>query len=100
MRAACFSLALAILAACNENPQGPARSPSVDYPPPPVQTSDGQVVGADRTPPGDHIQQSPRVGTQGLQPAATPPAASSEQPRPGPVADPCKQPLPPPGCPK
>jgi hypothetical protein len=58
-------LSLFLLAAC-DNPQGPVRSPSVDYPPPAVQTSDGQVVGADQTPPGEHIQRGPQAGTQGV----------------------------------
>jgi hypothetical protein len=29
------------------------RSPSLDYPPSAAQTSDGEIVGADRMPPGD-----------------------------------------------
>ena len=66
MRTVCFALALVLLAACSENPQGPVRSPSNDYPPPAVQTSDGQIVGADRTPPGEHIERGPQLGNQGL----------------------------------
>lgn len=57
----------------------PARSPTLDYPPPPAQTSDGQVVGADGVPPERKLAQSPKIGNAGLLPAATP--ASVEEPK-------------------
>ncbi len=56
-----FSLGLAC--AEQQAQEAPARSPAQDYPPPPPTTSDGQVVGADGVPPGDKLQQGPRVGT-------------------------------------
>jgi hypothetical protein len=49
------------------------RSPSQDYPPPPAQTSDGEVVGADRVPSGEKLETSPKIGTGGIVPAAQPP---------------------------
>lgn len=48
------------------------RSPTLDYPPPPAETSDGQVVGVDGVPPERKLATSPKVGTGGLSPAASP----------------------------
>src|SRR4051812_18838876 len=48
------------------------RSPSLDYPPSAAQTSNGEIVGADRVPPGDKIQQGARAGTAGVSPSAGP----------------------------
>ena len=62
------------------------RSPTLDYPPPPAETSDGQVVGADGMPPDRKLAQSPKVGTGGLKPAATP--ASVEEIKPEQVGGP------------
>lgn len=54
------------------------RSPTLDYPLPPTQTSDGQVLGADRIPPQDKLRTSPRLGSEGLTPSQGP--ESVEQP--------------------
>ncbi len=48
------------------------RSPTLDYPPPPAETSDGQVVGADGVRPEHKLAMSPKVGNGGLTPAASP----------------------------
>jgi hypothetical protein len=37
----------------------PMRSPSLDYPTPPAQTSDGRVLGADGKPPADTLKTGP-----------------------------------------
>jgi hypothetical protein len=37
----------------------PFRSPTRDYPAPPAQTSDGEVVGVDRMAPADKLQTGP-----------------------------------------
>jgi len=47
-------------------PERPFRSPTRDYPAPPAQTSDGEVVGVDRMAPADKLQQGPT--TDGLAP--------------------------------
>lgn len=62
------------------------RSPTLDYPPPPAETSDGQIVGADRMPPERKLAQSPKLGTGGLTPAATP--AKLEEAKPETLAGP------------
>ena len=54
--------------ACAPQPQGqrPLRSPTRDYPAPPPQTSDGEVVGADRRSPADALVTGPT--NEGLAP--------------------------------
>lgn len=71
-------MATLLVAACGGSQNDrPLRSPSLDYPLPPSQTSDGEVVGADRTPPGDKLEQGPRVGTPaGVSPSAGPESGS------------------------
>jgi hypothetical protein len=73
-------------AGCGGTPNegAPARSPSQEYPPPPTQTSDGEVEGADRIPSDDKLETSPRIGTRGVVPAA--------QPSPGPGNRPSSEP--------
>lgn len=56
------------------------RSPTLDYQHPQVETSDGQVVGADRMPPERTLRQSPKIGTGGLTPAATPTTIEEAKP--------------------
>jgi hypothetical protein len=51
---------------CQHNPDAPPRSPTKDYPLPPPQTSDGQVLGADNRPPEDRLQEG--VSTDGPAP--------------------------------
>jgi hypothetical protein len=60
------------------------RSPTLDYPPPPAQTSDGQVVGVDGVRPEHKLAQSPKIGNGGLTPAASP--ATFEEPGHDPAA--------------
>jgi hypothetical protein len=63
----------------------PFRSPSRDYPLPAVQTSNGEVVGVDRQPPGEKLETSPAVGSGGPTPAAgavVPESGSHEHPSP------------------
>jgi hypothetical protein len=73
-------LALLAVTGCGaRQSDAPVRSPSLDYPPPPAQTSDGEVVGVDRVPPGDRLQQGPKVGTEGVKPAAGPAGAGGAE---------------------
>jgi hypothetical protein len=66
-------LAILGIAACGGSGNDKVlRSPSLDYPPPAAQTSDGEIVGADRMPPGDKLQEGPRAGSPGVTPAAGP----------------------------
>ena len=83
-------LSLLFVSACGaqQNEDAPPRSPSLDYPPPPVETSNGEVVGADRVPPGDKLQQGPKVGTEGAQPAPGPGAGTGAAERSGGTAKP------------
>lgn len=87
-------LSLLFVSACGaQQNQAPARSPSLDYPPPPVTTSNGEEVGADRVPPGDKLKQGPSVGTEGAQPSAGPgggtgaPERSGGSAKPSPCTD-------------
>ncbi len=48
------------------------RSPSLDYPPPAAETSDGRVVGVDGIRPEHKLQASPQLGIGGLSPADRP----------------------------
>jgi len=59
--------------------EAPMRSPTLDYPPPATETSDGQVVGADGMRPEDKLHTSPRIGSGGVAPAQVP--ASIEKKR-------------------
>jgi hypothetical protein len=57
------ALGLLALASCApERKDAPLRSPSQDYPHPPVRTSDGKVVGADGKPPSDWIAEHGTTG--------------------------------------
>jgi hypothetical protein len=53
-------------------PDAGARSPTNDYPLPPAQTGDGEVIGADRKPPEDKLREGPRVGDDGVKPGSRP----------------------------
>lgn len=61
---AAFGLALATTACGGAQSDAPLRSPSRDYRPPPPNTVEGKVVGADGVPPGDRLEEGPQVGTQ------------------------------------
>jgi hypothetical protein len=50
----------------------PVRSPTLDYPLPASQTSDGEVVGVDRVPPGDKLQEGVEAGSAGVNTAGKP----------------------------
>lgn len=67
-RAALLLAAISLLLSCAAQPasERPLRSPTRDYPAPPAQTSDGEVVGADRMAPADKLEQGPT--TDGLAP--------------------------------
>jgi hypothetical protein len=65
----------------NATSSEPSRSPTLDYPLPPLQTADGHVLGADQTAPEVKLATSPRaqlLPEPGLLPAAQPP--TKEQP--------------------
>jgi hypothetical protein len=62
----------ALLAACG-SPANPPQSPTNDNTPPTTTTGDGKVMGADEVPPGQKLQEGPKLDSQdGLKPAATP----------------------------
>jgi hypothetical protein len=87
MKTGCMVLSFALLAAgCGgRSADAPPRSPGLDYPPPPVETSDGQVVGADRMAPGDKLASGARVGVGGVVPAdshKSEPKTTPPKPRP------------------
>lgn len=89
MRAIVLSLWLSAMACSPPNEANrPLRSPTLDYPHPPSQTSDGQVVGADRRPPDDTLRMGPKVGPGGVQASEGGPRpelpASSTRPAPPP----------------
>jgi hypothetical protein len=54
-------MVIALSMGCAGKPasEQPARSPTLDYPNPSAQTSDGQVVGADGQRPEDKLQTGP-----------------------------------------
>lgn len=68
LRLSAITLAtLAALAGCKPPARdAPVRSPSLDYPHPPQQTSDGKVVGADNKPPEQHLGEN--AGSKGAAP--------------------------------
>ncbi len=82
-----------VIAACAEIGPGPSsgsapmRSPTLDYPLPDVQTADGHPLGADGMRIEDKLQTSPRVGSDGITPAAVPPQQES-RPAPARKVDP------------
>ncbi len=69
LRRSAWLLALALglgAPACQPSANAPVRSPKRDYPLPPPQTSDGQVLGADNRPPEDRLEEG--VSTDGPAP--------------------------------
>ena len=63
----------ALLAACGA-PATPPQSPTNDAQPPATTTGDGKVVGADGVPPGQKLEEGPKLDSRdGFKPAATPP---------------------------
>lgn len=75
-RFAPLSVALAfssLLLACG-SPANPPQSPTNDTQPPTTTTGDGKVLGADEVPPGQKLEQGPKLDSSGgLTPATTPP---------------------------
>jgi hypothetical protein len=64
---------LLLASACAPAPaSGAVRAPSADYSPPSEQASNGQVLGADRVPPGDKLATSVRITPAGVLPASQP----------------------------
>ena len=62
-RSGLLALSFALLAlGCQRAADAPLRSPTKDYPLPPPQTSDGQVVGADNRPPEDRLEEGVSSG--------------------------------------
>lgn len=66
-------LAAALLLAACGSPGNPPQSPTNDNTPPTTTTGDGKVLGADEVPPGQKLEQGPKLDSrEGLKPAATP----------------------------
>jgi len=67
-------LALLVLApACGNPNSAPPSSPTNDVQPPTTTTGNGEVMGADRVPPAQKLEESPKIDAQeGLKPAAQP----------------------------
>ena len=68
-----LSLLLLPLLALACGPSSPTKSPTHDVAPPTTNTGDGEVMGADRVPPGQKLDQGPKLdSSEGLQPAPKP----------------------------
>jgi hypothetical protein len=62
----------ALIAACGA-PSNPPQSPITDTRPPATTTSDGTVIGADEVPPGQKLEEGPKLDSRnGIQPASKP----------------------------
>jgi hypothetical protein len=61
------------------------RSPTLDYPHPATETSDGQIVGADRMRPEHKLRAGPQLGIGGLTPAEGPSRAEQLEADPHPI---------------
>jgi hypothetical protein len=74
-RLATLSSVLSLASACASPQVAPAGPTGGERDPSTPTTSDGEVVGADRVPPNQKLEQGPRVDAkEGIKPAATPPA--------------------------
>lgn len=92
LRACLALLAIVTTTACGgHGADGPARSPTLDYPLPAAQTSDGEVVGADRVPPGDKLEEGVHAGSHGVIPGGKPGGAAPEQANPENKPRPCSE---------
>lgn len=68
-----LSLLLLPLLALACGPSSPTKSPTHDVTPPTTNTGDGEVMGADRVPPGQKLNQGPKLdSSEGLKPAPKP----------------------------
>jgi hypothetical protein len=67
-------LAALLLLACGNPNTPPPGSPTNDVQPPTTTTGNGEVMGADRVPPGQKLQEGPKLDArEGIKPAARPP---------------------------
>ncbi len=68
-----LALVVALLGACA--PSGtPPKSPTNDVEPPTTTTGNGEIMGADRMPPGQKLEEGVQLDSQdGVKPAAKPP---------------------------
>lgn len=66
---------LALLLFGCKSPQGPLpNSPTRDHEPPATTPGDGEVMGADRVPPAQKLEEGPKVDSEkGVVPADAPP---------------------------
>jgi hypothetical protein len=82
---------ICMTSACGgQNADSAVRSPTLDYPLPPSQTSDGEVVGADGVRPDDKLAEGVHAGTHGVSPSAgpgAPPETSNPEAKPRPCAE-------------
>jgi len=69
------SLLLAfMLVGCGNPNSAPPSSPTNDVQPPTTTTGNGEVMGADRVPPAQKLEEGPKLDShEGLKPAAKPP---------------------------
>ena len=68
------AVTLATLVAACGSPATPPQSPSNDVQPPATTIGDGKVMGADQVPPGQKLQEGPKLDSRdGVKPATTPP---------------------------
>lgn len=67
-----FLLGASACASSASTSAGLTRSPTLDYPPPAQETSDGQSVGVDTIRPEHKLRASPQLGIGGLTPAERP----------------------------
>lgn len=67
-------IALGLLLSCKA-PQSPnPTSPTRDVQPPATDPGDGEIIGADRMPPAQKLEEGPKLDSdQGLKPADQPP---------------------------
>lgn len=67
---------LPLLVLACKAPQGPTpNSPIHDHQPPSTSPGDGEVMGADRVPPEQKLEEGPKLDTeQGVVPSGAPPA--------------------------
>jgi len=70
-----LGLVVALLGGCAPPNAAPPKSPgNNDVQPPTTTTGNGEIMGADRVPPGQKLEQGVRVdANDGIKPAAQPP---------------------------